>query len=145
MRYVGRILLENIKKFDVHSEKLQQNIEINMPSFVSIGIICYPSYHSTFSLLLYVGVASVLGRSCHDVGCPLHLLPPRLASDWVRQLGGHPLCPHTCPSTANPAWLCAGIYWAVGGWVGASFYSYPFFLTRSHFDCTDPAQPTHAR
>ena len=27
MRYVGRILLENIKKFDVHSEKLQQNIE----------------------------------------------------------------------------------------------------------------------
>ena len=23
--------------------------------------------------------------------------------------------------------------------------SYPFFLTRSHFDCTDPAQPTHAR
>ena len=108
--------------------------DINMPSFVSIGIICYPSYHSTFSLLLYVGVASVLGRSCHDVGCPLHLLPPRLASDWVRQLGGHPLCPHTCPSTANPAWLCAGIYWAVGGWVGASFYSYPFFLTRSHFD-----------
>ena len=25
--YVGRNLLENIKKFDVHSEKLQQNIE----------------------------------------------------------------------------------------------------------------------
>ena len=24
---VGRMLLENIKKFDVHSEKLQQNIE----------------------------------------------------------------------------------------------------------------------
>ena len=27
MWYVSRILLENIKKFDVHSEKLQQNIE----------------------------------------------------------------------------------------------------------------------
>ena len=30
IKYVGRILLENIKKFDVHSEKLQQNIEKGM-------------------------------------------------------------------------------------------------------------------